>query len=330
MSAAVASSRTVTWPAVHSHSAACVHGYGMCVSLKHGLIIVSQFGKYDPFQLHMHSLLDGSLVRSIGSNGAGKGQFMSWNGGLCVSPDGDSVLVAEQYNDRVQQVKIADGSWERFVGVGVLEWPDFVDCNTDAIAVTETRLHRICVFSWADGSVLAQFGSQGSGPGELKYPRGLRLLRDSNELVVADTDNSRLCLFTVTGEFVSTITSKHRGLANPLGVIEYGAGGGFIAASQLRMSLTHVSRAGAVVDVFDRTVASAIQLSDPRALAALPEGGLVVRSYERLRVFNGRNVVLGIVHAPLVTTVGTSVATFESWPRSKSCLTSLSLAPGYS
>ncbi len=46
-----------------------------------------------------------------------------------MSPDGDSVLVAEYFNNRVQQVKIADGSWERFVGVSVLKRPDFIDCT---------------------------------------------------------------------------------------------------------------------------------------------------------------------------------------------------------
>ena len=127
--------------------------------MKHGLNIVSQFEMSGGFQLHMHSLLDGSFVRSIGSEGHGKGQFMFYFGGLCVSPDGDSVLVAERYSKRVQQVKIADGSWVRFVGVGVLTDPDFVDCNTDAIAVAETCLHCISVFSWVDGSVLAHFGS---------------------------------------------------------------------------------------------------------------------------------------------------------------------------
>ena len=66
--------------------------------------------------LHMHSLEDGSLVRRIGSKGSGKGQFNFNMGGLCVSPDGDSVLVAECYNNRVQEVRVVDGSWVRFVG----------------------------------------------------------------------------------------------------------------------------------------------------------------------------------------------------------------------
>jgi hypothetical protein len=44
-------------------------------------------------------------------------------------------------------------------------------------------------------------------------------------------------------------------------------------------------------------VTSAIELDEPYALAALPEGGLVVRTYERLHVFNGPNVRLAWITA---------------------------------
>jgi hypothetical protein len=292
MSAAVASSIAIVWPPKHSHSAECAVGDGMCVSLKHGLIVILEC--VASFRLHIHSLLDGSLVRSIGSEGRGKGQFMFHFGGLCVSPDGDSMLLADCDNNRVQQVMIADGSWVRFVGVGVLKWPDYVDCNTDVIAVSESMMHRISVLSWADGSVLAQFGSYGSDPGELWCPRGLRLRCEGNELVVADSFNNRLCLFTVSGEFVSTVADDNAGLLEPSDVIESGVEGDFIATNH---STVHVSRAGAVTDVFDSTVTSAIPLDDPRALAALPEGGLVVRTRRRLHVFNGLNVRLAWITA---------------------------------
>ena len=96
-------------------TAHCTFGCGMCVSPKHGLVILSDHKAC----LHMHSLSDGSFVHSIGSKGTGKGQFHFDKGGLCVSPDGDSVLVAECHNNRVQQVAITDGSWERFIGDGV-------------------------------------------------------------------------------------------------------------------------------------------------------------------------------------------------------------------
>ncbi len=64
-----------------------------------------------------------------------------------------------------------------------------------------------------------------------------------------------------------------------------------------RVDLARVSRDGAVMDVFGSTVTSAIQLKVPYALAALPEGGLVVRALERLYVFNGLNVRLAWITA---------------------------------
>jgi hypothetical protein len=197
----------------------------------------------------------------------------------------------------VQQVKIADGSWVRFVGDSVLQYPDYVDCNTDVIAVSESMTHRISVFAWADGSVLAQFGGYGDGPGELWCPLGLRLLCDGNKLVVADTGNNRLCLFTVTGKLVSTLANKDDGLSQPYDVIEYGADGGFIAANHSTMSLAHFSRAGEVSDLIGSTVTSAIQLDKPLALEALPEGGLVVRTLGCLHVFNGPNARLAWITA---------------------------------
>ncbi len=117
----------MTWPPVFDRKAGCARGYGMCVARNHGLVIFSENQDRDGFQLLVHSLADGSLVRSIGSKGSGKGQFNFSCGGLCVSPDGDSVLVAEWHNNRVQQVRIVDGSWVRFIGEGVLKLPEYVD-----------------------------------------------------------------------------------------------------------------------------------------------------------------------------------------------------------
>jgi hypothetical protein len=145
--------------------------------------------------------VDGSLVRSMGSSGAGRGQFNFGHGGLCVSADGDSVLVAEYYNNRVQEVRMGDGSWVRFVGEGVLDTPQQVDCNDDVMVVSES-CHRISVLSWSDGVVLKQFGSRGRGAGQLNIPSGLRILGDGSGLLVVYSYNHRVCVFTLEGVFV--------------------------------------------------------------------------------------------------------------------------------
>jgi hypothetical protein len=180
----------------------------MCVSLKHGLVVESAFLGLCGSQLHLHSLFDGSFIGSFGSDGRGQGQFGFHYGGLCVSPDGDSVLVAEFFNRRVQQVTLCDGSWVRFIGVGVLDDPNYVDCDESTIAVSETWSHRISVLSWRDGTLLARCGCFGGEPGQLNGPCGLRLLADGSGLVVADAFNNRLCVFSLSGDFVMAVGSK--------------------------------------------------------------------------------------------------------------------------
>jgi hypothetical protein len=253
-------------------SIACLKSYGICVVVPHGLVVVSD---HNANKLHMYSLINGTLIRSIGSKKDGKGQFRLGCGGLCVSPDGDSVLVAEYHNNCVQQVRIVDGSWVRFVGKGVLESPQYVDCNAAVIAVSEWY-HRISVLSWADGSVRAQFGSYGSGPGQLDRPCGVRLLADGSGVVVADLDNHRLCVFTLSGEFVTAVGSEEQGLSKPSDVLECASDGSFIVANFHGDSFIKVSRNGVHFDVYCKQGSGDGEFNHPTALAALPNDGCLV------------------------------------------------------
>jgi DNA-binding beta-propeller fold protein YncE len=254
-------------------------GYGICVALKHGLIIVSD---NETKQLHMHSLVDGSLVRRVGSTGSGKGQFDVSYGGLCVSPDGDGVLVAEYHTNRVQQVRIVEGSRVRFVGEGVLRMPEFVDCNAAVIAVSEA-CHRISVLSWADGSVRAQFGSDGRGLGQLNYPRGVRLLADGSGLVVADSCNSRLCVFRLSGVFVAAVGSREQGLNFPSDVLECASDGSFIVANRGSNNVVKFRRDDIKADVVINQGSGHNECCDPTVLAGLPDGEILLRDCDGVR-----------------------------------------------
>ncbi len=254
----------------------------MCVTPKHELIIIADSIN---MRLRMYSLTDGSLVRTIGGRGRGKGRFNFCRGGLCVSPDGDSVLVAESDNGRVQQVRIADGAWVRFVGEGVLKSPEFVDCNADVIAVSGD-CHRISVLSWADGSVRAQFGSRGSGLGQLHFSRGVRLLADGSGVVVADCNNNRLCVFALSGEFVAVVGSREQGLSYPYDVLECASDGSFIVANYNGNNLVKfyngnnlvkLSRDGSDIEVYGKKGGGNGEFNGPTALAAFSSGAILVR-----------------------------------------------------
>ncbi len=266
-----------------SHSRSCIHVHGMCVAPNHGLIMVTD---HDTMQLRMYSLADWSLVRTIGVRGSGREQFHFRWGGLCVSSDGDSVLVAEWGNHRVQQVRIVDGAWVRFVGEGVLEKPDFVDCNGAVIAVSEWACHRISVLSWADGRVRARFGSYGSVPGQLRFPRGVRLLADGSGLAVADSWNHRLCVFTLNGGLVAAGGSREQGMWYSCDVLECVSDGGFIVANFYGKDLVKCSRHDAKIRAHGEKGDIAVQL--PSALSLLPDGGIVVRDKCGLSIVRDR------------------------------------------
>jgi hypothetical protein len=182
------------------------------------------------------------------------------------------VLIAEEWNSRVQLVKITDGSWMRFFGEDELDRPQFVDCNTDVIAVSEA-CHRVSVLSWADGVVLARFGSSGSGPGELQCPAGLRLLSDGRHIVVCDSVNGRISGVQQEAGLVCSLRCT-----------------GVHVASLSNDRLAAVSRRdGAVVGTYGRRGTCDGEFDEPCAMAALPDGGLIVREHDgmRFQVFKG-------------------------------------------
>ncbi len=242
--------------------ARCSRGCSVCVSLRHGLVIVSNYGTTE---LHAYSLVDGSYVRSIGRH---KGRF--YPGRLCICPDGDCVLVSDCYKNRVRQIRITGNTCVRFVGEDRLINPEFVDCNSEAIVVLE-QIPRISVFSWQTGDVVSQFGREGRGPGQLKNPQALRLL-SRNRLVVVDTNNRRLCVFGLRGEFIENMQA----MTSSKDVLECRSG--FVIAS-IAPNLAVMSSAGEIMSVHS--------CSDVAALAALPDGGLVARERSQFQVFVG-------------------------------------------
>ncbi len=251
------------------------------MALKHGLVIVSD---NHTMQLQMYSLSDGALVRSVGTKGKDKAQFHfpDYGGGLCVSPDGDSVLVADEDNHRVQQVQVVDGSWVRYVGAGIICLPGCVDCNDDAIATSSPLLCRIWVFGWADGSLRAWFGTHGWG--KLEWPRGIRLLGDGSGLVVADGNSDRLSVFGLSGRFVKAFVD----ICAPRDVLECPLEKTYLSTATA--GIVTISQDGKVIGAADIACNSVEEgLLFPDGLAAIPGQGYAVS------LVAGRQARFGIV-----------------------------------
>ncbi|CAH1247311.1 TRIM3 [Branchiostoma lanceolatum] len=78
------------------------------------------------------------------------------------------------------------------------------------ILVSDCDNHCVHVCN-EDGQFLFQFGSEGSGEGQLNYPRGICTDRAGN-IIVADSGNSRVEMFDKTGKFLKHIATDMAGL----------------------------------------------------------------------------------------------------------------------
>lgn len=124
--------------------------------------------------------------------------------GIAVSPEGE-VFVADTWNHRIMKFSSK--------GEFLLQWyandptePNKTFYGPRALAVdtmgeiyiSDTGNKRILIYS-TDGTFIAQFGTAGTGVGELDEPVGIAVWHDQL-LAVADTWNQRVQIFDVSGE----------------------------------------------------------------------------------------------------------------------------------
>ncbi len=169
-------------------------------------ISVGPDGRLYVADTHYHRVLvydrGGDLVQQFGSYGTGDGQFI-YPTDVALA---DGRLFVSEYggNDRVS-IYEGDGtfvgSFGRF-GAGPDEYSRpsalAVDAGRARLYVADACNHRIVTHTLA-GERMGEFGSQGSGPGRLRYPYDLALLPDGT-LVVCEYGNNRIHLFRPNGE----------------------------------------------------------------------------------------------------------------------------------
>lgn len=156
-------------------------------------------------RVSVFSLPSGEEAVVLTRKGAGKGEFRD-SRGVCVSASGTSFLVAEDFNQRVQEVSLA-GAHMRFmcVGKGQLEG---VAAQGPWIAVGKdirASPHRVLLLEEASGRVVRGFGVLGAGPQEMRCCPSLAFV--DGQLIVADADNRRVSVWSLEGEFISDLAA---------------------------------------------------------------------------------------------------------------------------
>jgi len=141
---------------------------------------------------------DGNCLRKIGCEGENPGQFSHPVGVSFVN--NNEILIADQENDRIQQVNIQTGTVVKSFGkhgAGKGEFENPLDVCLDdegRIVVTEWGNHRIQVLS-KDGETISMFGD--SGPEKLNEPSSC--IPYKNLFVIADHGNDCIKVFDQSG-----------------------------------------------------------------------------------------------------------------------------------
>ena len=143
--------------------------------------------------------LDGQLLLRFGKRGSGPGEF-NYPTHIALAADG-SIWVADSLNFRVQHFD-SDGNFISMLGRGrggeLLAAKGVAVDAQSRIYVVEGRTDCVQVYD-ASGQILSTFGHTGRGQGEFFLPLGIATTLN-NEVVVADSSNSRLEIFRISRE----------------------------------------------------------------------------------------------------------------------------------
>ena len=153
---------------------------------------------------------EGNYLRKFGCKGTNVGQFDVPSYLTFVSEN--EILVADQFNNRIQQFNIHTGKAIRVfgkegAGEGELLHPLGVSVDCDGrVVVANCSNNKIQVFT-KEGEPVFSFGA--SGPGTLNCPTAC--IFHQNTFIVSDTQNHCLKLFDSSGNFLRKIGEQGKG-----------------------------------------------------------------------------------------------------------------------
>jgi len=75
----------------------------------------------------------------------------------------------------------------------------------------------------SSGQFVRKIGSEGSGPGQFKFPRGLCVDQEGS-VIVADRNNDRVSQVSLAGRFLRHLLTKDDGLRAPYAIAISAAG----------------------------------------------------------------------------------------------------------
>jgi len=177
------------------------------------------------------------------------------------------------------------GQFQRpnYVAVG---WKD----GEQRMAVSDLDLHRVLVFDVGSGECVLTLGSEEEGPESLEGPGGVAF-NHRGDIIVADCEHHRICVFDWQGQFVREFGRHGAGNGEfdfPAGVA-VNAHGDIIVADSGNHRVQIFGSDGAFLRSFGSRGQGDGQFDEPQGVAVGPEGMLVVAdcNNSRIQVFSG-------------------------------------------
>ena len=165
---------------------------GVAVNQSDGEVIVTEGG------IHCVSVFNpsGKKLRSFGTRGSGKGEFIDPRG---VAVDrGGNILVADNSNKRIQKFTVEG----KFLAAVDIKGPTDIAFNTsnNKVYVVDYISHQIQVLN-SDLTFSSTFGNKGSDKGQFNGPWGIAC-DSTGKVYVTDLHNHRVQVFTAEGKFI--------------------------------------------------------------------------------------------------------------------------------
>jgi sugar lactone lactonase YvrE len=234
------------------------------------------------------------FIRVVGSAGSGSGQFKSI-GGVAADASGD-VYVVDQGNDRIEEYSSngtllstfgssAPGNGQLIAPYGIA-----VDSSGDVWVLnagfTAPEGGHVVEFS-SSGAFISQFGSRGTGPGQLLIATGLAF--SGGNLYISEAAPQRVQEFTTSGTFIRQFDLP--GVAPGQSQLPYGIAsdpntGNLFVSDAAANRVQEFNPEGGFIQSFGSFGSGAGQLSYPEAVA--------VDSHSAVFVADTRNKRIGV------------------------------------
>ena len=170
----------------------------ICPQLQELQSIISEFGEVREWEVPDYSLKK-EPVLIAGKWGSGENELNA--AGIAIDENNQLILIADCENSRVQIVSFEGQFMTRF-GQDTLISPWGITVSNEHVFITDKELHTLLQFDRNSYEVVMRTGIKGSENGQFNHPQGL-CIDYSGDVLVADSDNSRVSVFSKEHLFIS-------------------------------------------------------------------------------------------------------------------------------